>query len=122
MSYNILIIHSETVLFLFQDGLTSLMSAAFSGNAEIVEFLLEQGVSVNSVNHYNGTAYSIAKIKGHKDVLVLLAPHYSPTESLNPYRIALDLMYNGLVRRFRYFTYRVRYYTGLVPYDVNEDL
>ena len=98
------------------------MSAAFSGNAEIVEFLLEQGVSVNAINNYNGTAYSIAKIKGHKDVLVLLAPHYSPTESLSPNRIALDLIYNGLVRRLRYFTNRVRYYTGLVPFDVNEEL
>lgn len=98
------------------------MSAAFSGNTEIVEFLLGQGVSVNSVNNYNGTAYSIAKIKGHKDVLVFLTPHYSPTEALNPYRIAFDIMYNGLARRIRYFTFRVRYYTGLASLDLDEEL
>ena len=104
------------------DGLTTVMSAAFSGNAEIVEFLMEQGASVSAVNSFNGTAYSIAKIKNHTEVVLLLAPHYSPTQDLNPYRIALDLMYNGLVRRIRYFTYKVRYYTGLAPFELNEEL
>ena len=98
------------------------MSAAFSGNAEIVEFLMQQGASVSAVNSFNGTAYSIAKIKNHTDIVVMLAPHFSPAQDLNPYRIALDLMYNGLVRRIRYLTYKVRYYTGLAPFELNEEL
>lgn len=98
------------------------MGAAFSGNYVIVEFLLEQGATVNTINQFNGTAYSIAKIKGHKDILTLLAPHHSPSESANPYRIALDLLYNGLVRRIRYATYKFRHYTGLAPYNLDEEL
>ena len=98
------------------------MGAAFSGNAEIVEFLLDQGAISNATNNFNGTAYSIAKIKGRKDVLALLEPHYSPVKTLSPYRIAMDIMYTGLVRRIRYVTYKVRYYTGLSPFKLDEEL
>jgi ankyrin repeat protein len=102
--------------------MTTVMSAAFSGNAEIVEYLMQQGASVNAVNHFNGTAYTIAKIKKHKEVLALLAPHYSPKQDLSPYRIAADLLYMAIVRRIRYYHYKIRYYTGLTPFELNEEL
>jgi ankyrin repeat protein len=98
------------------------MGAAFSGSAEIVDFLLTQGLPANTVNNFNGTAYSIAKVKGHKDILALLAPHYSPNQNMNPYRVAVDLLYEGLVRRIRYATYKFRYYTGLAPFALDEEL
>lgn len=102
--------------------MTSLMGAAYSGNPEIVEFLIDQGAAVNVINHLGGTAYSIAKFKRSKEVLDLLAPHYSPEHRPGPYRLAIDLIYNAIVKKIRYYNYKFRYYTGLVPFELNEEL
>ena len=102
--------------------MTSVMSAAFSGNAEIVQYLMDQGASVTAVNEFNGTAYSIAKIKNHYEVLALLAPYEKPIDESNPYKLALTIMYKAIVRRVRYFTYKVRHYTGLDVLEFSEEL
>jgi len=53
-------------------GYTALHWAAFGGNSEVVEWLIDQKVNVNAVNHAGDTALHIAAWKGHADVVKLL--------------------------------------------------
>lgn len=59
--------------------MTALMGAAYSRSEEIVEFLIDQGVTANAINHLGGTAYSIAKFRNATGVLEILSHHYSPS-------------------------------------------
>lgn len=49
-----------------------LMTAAWAGNAEMVEFLIARGANVNYRNTRGWTALSVAKQKGHIEVMKVL--------------------------------------------------
>ena len=98
------------------------MGAVKHGNRELIHFLLEQGADASIVNDHGGSAYSIARAKGFKDIEAVLRPHVKLPNHPNPYRIMLDLMYRGLVAHIRLVHSTVREWTGLAPYDLFEEL
>jgi len=55
-----------------KQGYVALHWAAFGGNTEVVDFLLDQKVDINVLNENGDTALHIAAWKGHVDVVKLL--------------------------------------------------
>jgi ankyrin repeat protein len=102
--------------------MTPLMSAVRSGNKELVELLLEQGVIVSSANSYNGTALSIAKVKRLPEIVSLLEPYFDAEEETSPYKIAFHIAYKAVVKGIRYVNYKVRKLTGLYPGEWTDEL
>jgi ankyrin repeat protein len=54
------------------DGWTPLMVAALTGNARVVSTLLKAGASARAVLRSGKTALSLAKSRGHADIVALL--------------------------------------------------
>lgn len=117
--------HDKVVEFLLEkgalykiyddDGMTPLMAAAFSGNRYLVDVLLEKpGIAITETNLWNGTALSIAKAHGHKEVVEVLESYFPP--DLHSDNI-LVLMANVLLADFRILYYKIlrelRFHAGL---------
>jgi len=94
-----------------EDAMTPLMAAAYSGNRVVVDLLLEKpGIVIVETNHYNGTALSIARAHGHKDVVEVLEGYF-PDEALHSdnvyvllFRVLwadLKVLYQTLLRELR---------------------
>ncbi|KAK6625728.1 hypothetical protein RUM43_006027 [Polyplax serrata] len=67
-----------------ENGMTPLQHAAFKGNKDIVQLLLDQGADVNSGKHeYSYTALHFAALSGSTDVCQLLLEHGAKTYSTN---------------------------------------
>ena len=65
-----------------EDAMTPLMAAAYSGNRDIVDMLLEKpGIVITETNHYNGTALTIARAHGHRDVVEVLEAYFDDLHS-----------------------------------------
>ena len=102
--------------------MTPVMAAVHNGNIELVKYLLDQGADALAKNEFGGTAYTVARSKGKKELTAILKSYSVPLEDQSPYRIMVHLIYKAIVRYIRYATYKVRYYTGMTPFDVNEEL
>lgn len=55
-----------------ESGLTALYHAAFRGDRENVEGLLQHGANVNSEHHLLGTPIAVAALRGHSEVVETL--------------------------------------------------
>ena len=98
------------------------MGAVNHGNMALIHYLLEQGADASVVNDHGGSAYSIARAKGLKEIEALLLPHVKLPNHPNPYRIMLDLLYRGLIKQIKMVHGKVREWTGLAPYELFEEL
>ncbi|KAL0272468.1 UNVERIFIED_CONTAM: hypothetical protein PYX00_005426 [Menopon gallinae] len=67
-----------------ENGLTPLQHAAYKGNKEIVQLLLDQGAQVNSSKHgYGYTALHLAALSGNTDVCQLLLENGAKVHATN---------------------------------------
>jgi hypothetical protein len=80
------------------------------------------GADASVVNDHGGSAFTIARAKGLKEIEALLRPHHKEPEHLNPYRIAADLLYRALVQAIHRGHHVVRKWTGLAPAELNTEL
>ncbi|KAL0842349.1 hypothetical protein ABMA28_014471 [Loxostege sticticalis] len=70
---NILAQHKGGVDFFDENGMTALQHAAYKGNKDMVQLLLDRGADVNSGKHeYNYTALHFGALSGSSDVCKLL--------------------------------------------------
>ncbi|XP_022820074.1 ankyrin repeat and MYND domain-containing protein 2 [Spodoptera litura] len=70
---NILAQHKGTVDFFDENGMTALQHAAYKGNKDMVQLLLDRGADVNSGKHeYNYTALHFGALSGSSEVCKLL--------------------------------------------------
>ncbi|CAK1581604.1 unnamed protein product [Parnassius mnemosyne] len=70
---NILSHHKGSVDLFDENGMTALQHAAYKGNKEMVQLLLDRGADVNSGKHeYNYTALHFGALSGNSDVCRLL--------------------------------------------------
>ncbi|XP_045445891.1 ankyrin repeat and MYND domain-containing protein 2 [Melitaea cinxia] len=70
---NILAQHKGSVDFFDENGMTALQHAAYKGNKEMVQLLLDRGADVNSGKHeYNYTALHFGALSGNSEVCKLL--------------------------------------------------
>ncbi|CAG9585154.1 unnamed protein product [Danaus chrysippus] len=70
---NILAQHKGSVDFFDENGMTALQHAAYKGNKDMVQLLLDRGADVNSGKHeYNYTALHFGALSGNSDVCKLL--------------------------------------------------
>lgn len=75
------------------EGMTALMSATKNGHTNVVEYLINRGADPTATNFYNGTAFSIAKIRNDEQLINLLEPYFpEEKESKDPYVIAAQLI------------------------------
>lgn len=65
--------YKSNVDFVDENGMTPLQHAAYKGNKEVVQLLLDQGADVNSGKHeYNYTALHFGALSGNADVCLKL--------------------------------------------------
>ncbi|CAH2086153.1 unnamed protein product [Euphydryas editha] len=70
---NILAQHKGSVDFFDENGMTALQHAAYKGNKDMVQLLLDRGADVNSGKHeYNYTALHFGALSGNSEVCKLL--------------------------------------------------
>ncbi|CAH0604904.1 unnamed protein product [Chrysodeixis includens] len=70
---NILAQHKGAVDFFDENGMTALQHAAYKGNKDMVQLLLDRGADVNSGKHeYNYTALHFGALSGSSEVCKLL--------------------------------------------------
>jgi serine/threonine-protein phosphatase 6 regulatory ankyrin repeat subunit B len=70
--FNSLLNAKADPLIVDEDGVTTLMSAASQGHAELCKIIIGTGVSVNSIAKSGGTAIMFAAGGGHNDTIKLL--------------------------------------------------
>ncbi|KAJ9576501.1 hypothetical protein L9F63_025605, partial [Diploptera punctata] len=81
---NILLQHKMNVDIYDENGMTPLQHAAYKGNKEIVQMLLDQGADVNSGKHEHGyTALHFAALSGNADVCYLLLMAGAKSHTIN---------------------------------------
>ena len=73
-------------------GMTPLMAATFNGNAQIVQFLLDNGANPLAKNVFNGTALSIARVQNNTELISILEPYYPPEPDNSPYVIMYNII------------------------------
>lgn len=99
-----------------EDAMTPLMAAAFSGNRYIVDMLLEKpGIVITETNHYNGTALSIARAHGHKDVVDQLEAYFVgfDVHSDNIYILLWNILCADVKILFQSLLRKLRHHAGL---------
>ena len=62
-----------------------LAAAAWDGDIEAVESLLQNGVSVNAKNRFDDTALLVAALKGHTNIARLLLEKHAALDEKNKY-------------------------------------
>jgi len=80
--------HKEIAMLLFERGFYAhggwvFLAATESGASEIVKMLIDKGVDVNVNDTYGNTPLSIAKGKGHKDIVQLLTKKPAQKNNFN---------------------------------------
>lgn len=91
------------------------MSATLNRHLRVVEELISRGADVTTKNIYNGTALSIAKVKGFHEIEQVLDPYFVNEDELNPFLLLIEHAYLGLIQAYKKFLLSVRRYTGLHP-------
>lgn len=99
----------------FQDGMTALMSAVKNGHRHVVEYLIDKGAEVTTKNFYNGTALTIARVTGHRELEDLLDPYFPEELTSDPYLLVMYKSYYAALKVYKRFLRNVRHYTGLAP-------
>lgn len=70
--------------FIDENGMTPLQHAAYKGNKEICQLLLDQGADVNSGKHeHNYSALHFAALSGNAELCFLLLSHGARSHGLN---------------------------------------
>ena len=71
------------------EGMTPIMWATKNEHVRLLKFLLKRGASADytAKNIYNGTALSIAKIKGHRELINILQPLFPDETEKSPFKI-----------------------------------
>ena len=81
------------------DGVTTLMYAAFYGHFGVVEYLLEDGVDLIKTSTIGETALHIAAHAGHAEILsILMAYGASLTARTTDGRLPIDMAANEAIR------------------------
>ena len=95
------------------DGMTPLMSAVLNGNKQIVQLLLSRGAEVTEKNFFNGTALSIARVRGYKEIELMLEPFYTAEHSDNPYVLMFTHLWAAVKWVYEQILEELKHKTGM---------
>jgi hypothetical protein len=77
------------------EGMSPIMWATKNGHVRVLKFLIKRGAPVTRMNKYNGTALSIARIKGRQDLIDILEPLFPTEVDPSPFVIMFEIIVNG---------------------------
>lgn len=110
---NLLLDRGANITAIDVDGMTPLMHAVSNDHVHIVKLLMDRGAPVNIRNFHQGTALSIARVKGNQEIINLIEHHFPKEEEVSVYYLLAHHMYLYFQDMTKRGIHRAKYHLGM---------